>query len=164
MNSTSQIPQALRIFCKEVGAPNAFVCDPHAAQKSKEVRAFCHKIGSTLRVLEERTQHANRAELYIGLIKEGICKDMRESDSPLVLWCYAAERRSNIFNLTAKNLFQLQGQNPHLVTFGEMGDISNLCQFGWYKWVYVRQGKANFPYMKEVLGRCQDHVKMMEMK
>ena len=154
MSSTSQIPQAQRLFCKEVGVPNVFVCDPHSAQKSKEVRAFCHKIGSTLRVLEERTQHANRAELYIGLIKEGIRKDMRESNSPLVLWCYAAERKSNIFNLTAKNLFQLEGQNPHLATFGEMGDISNLCQWSWYEWVYFRQGKAKFPYLKEELGRC----------
>ena len=154
MTSTSQIPQAQRLFCKEVGVPNAFVCDPHAAQKSKEVRAFCHKIGSTLRVLEERTQHANRAELYIGLIKEGIRKDMRASNSPLVLWCYAAERKSNINNLTAKSLFQLQGQTPHFATFGEMGDISNLCQWGWYEWVYFRQGKAKFPHLTEVLGRC----------
>lgn len=29
--------------------------------------------------------------------------------------------------VTAKNLFQLQGQNPYLTTLGEMGDISNLC-------------------------------------
>ena len=88
------------------------------------------------------------------MIKESIRKEICESNSPLVIWCYAAERKSNIFNLTAKNLFQLQGQNPHLATFGEMGDISNLCQWGCYEWVYLRQGKAKFPYLKEDLGRC----------
>ena len=56
--------------------------------------------------------------------------------------------------LTANNLFQLQGQNPYMATLGEMGDISNLCQFGWYEWVYFRQNTARFPYQKEELGRC----------
>ena len=56
--------------------------------------------------------------------------------------------------LTAGNLFQLQGQNPHMATLGKMADISNLCQFGWYEWVYFRQHTASFPYQKEVLGRC----------
>ena len=56
--------------------------------------------------------------------------------------------------LTANNLFQLQGQNPHMATLGEMADISNLCQFGCYEWVYFRQHTASFPYQKEVLGRC----------
>ena len=154
MTSVKDIPAAIKMFAKEVGAPNCFVCDPHKNQKSKEVREFCHRIGTTLRVLEERTQHANRAELYIGLLKESIRKDMRESNSPLRLWCYCAERRASIFTLTAKNLYQLQGTNPYTATLGEMGDISSLCQFAWYEWVYFRQGKASFPLMKEELGRC----------
>ena len=154
MKSAKEFPQALKLFCKEVGVPRALVVDPHKSNKSVEVRAFCHKIGSTLRVLEENTQHADRAELYIGLLKEAVRKDMREMHSPLRLWCHCAERRAQIFNLTAKNLFQLEGQNPHLATFGEMGDISNLCQFGWYEWCYFRQHNAGFPQMQEVLGRC----------
>ncbi len=56
--------------------------------------------------------------------------------------------------LTANNLLQLQVQNPYLAMLGKMGDISNLCQFGWYEWVYFRHNTAKFPYQKEVLGRC----------
>ena len=41
-----------------------------------------------------------------------------------------------------------------MATLGEMGDISNLCQFGWYEWVYFLQHTAVFPYQKEELGRC----------
>ena len=37
---------------------------------------------------------------------------------------------------------------------GEPGDISNLCQFGWYEWCYFRQGKKEFPEPAEELGRC----------
>ena len=85
MKSLTEIPECIKLFAKEVGAPNVFVCDPQRNQTDKRVREFCQKIGTTLRVLEEGTQHANRAELYIGLLKEGVRQDMRESHSPLRL-------------------------------------------------------------------------------
>jgi len=28
----------------------------------------------------------------------------------------------------------------------------NLCQFGWYEWVYFREDSASFPFQKEQLG------------
>ena len=56
--------------------------------------------------------------------------------------------------MRANNLFQLQGQNSHTATYGEKGDIPNICKFGWYKWVYARDGSEPFPYMTEILGVC----------
>ena len=35
---------------------------------------------------------------------------------------------------------------------GEEGDISNLCQFSWYGWVYFREHTTAFHHNKEVLG------------
>ena len=35
----------------------------------------------------------------------------------------------------------------------EEGDISSLCQFGWYEWCYYREHTAAFPHNREVLGR-----------
>ena len=113
-----------------------------------------NKVGTTLRVLEESTQHADRAELYIGLLEKAIGRDLRESNAPMRLWCYCAERRASIMTLTANNLYQLQGQNPYMATLHDMGDISNLCQFGWYEWVYICQHTAQFPRQKSELGRC----------
>ena len=40
------------------------------------------------------------------------------------------------------------------MTFGEPGDISNLCKFGWYKWCYFWQCKKDFPEHDEELGCC----------
>ena len=154
IKSERQFSDALKLFCKEVGAPKAIVVDPHQSQKSDKVRQFLNKVGTTLRVLEESTQHADRAELYIGLLKKAVGRDLRESNSPMRLWCYCAERRASIMTLTANNLFQLQGQNPYMATLNDMGDISNLCQFGWYEWVYFREHKAQFPVQKNELGRC----------
>jgi hypothetical protein len=107
-----------------------------------------------LRVLEAETQWVNRAELYIGLIKEATQKDMRLSRSPIVLWDYCMERIALIYQCTTKRLFQLNGTNPYTATLGDQADISNLCQFGWYEWVYYRDSTASFSYNKECLGRC----------
>ena len=134
MKSKGQFPLALKLFTKGVGVPNTFILDPSGEQMSNEVRAFCHKIGTTLRILEELTQHVDRAELYIGVFKEAVRKDLRETYARMKLWCHCAERRAAISNLTSKNMFQLQGQKPHSMTLGEPGDISNLCQYGWYEW------------------------------
>jgi hypothetical protein len=95
--------------------------------------------------LEEGTPWANKVELYIGLIKEAVRKDMKEPDCPLAFWDYCIERRARINNLTAKTMFKLHGTNSHTALTGEEGDISNLCQFKWYKWCYYREHKDGFP-------------------
>ena len=152
MTKVSDYPQALKMFAKDVGALDVLVADPHPSNKSKDVKAFCNQIGTTLQILEESTQWANRAELYVGLMKEATRKDLCAQHSPLVLWDYCAERRAMIFQLSARDLFQLQGSNPYTATFGEEGDISNLCRYDWYDWVYFWDGSAKFPYPKLSLG------------
>jgi hypothetical protein len=153
MKKESEVLQAVKQFAKAVGAPEAIISDAAGAQKSNDLRQFCHEIGTTLRVLEENTPWANKAELYIGLLKEAVRKDMKESDCPLALWDYCVERRARINNLTARNLFSLHGNTPHQDMTGEEGDISNLCQYGWYEWCYFREKKNKFPFNREILGR-----------
>ena len=106
-----------------------------------------------LKFLERATQWANLAELYIGLLKEAVRKDMKESDSPLKFWDYCAKRRVLINNLTSKNLFQLNGANANLKIVGDAGDISKLCSLDWFEWCYYRD-KSPCPYQCEKLGRC----------
>ena len=123
MKSKSEFPSDFCSFAKEIGVPHALIVDAAVKQTSKTVKKFCHEVGTTLRILEEHTQWANRAELYIGLFKEAIRKDMKASNSPLVLWDYCAEQRSLIHNLTVKSSFQLDGSNPHTATSGEEGSM-----------------------------------------
>ena len=63
------------------------------------------------------------------------------------------ERRVRINNLMAKDNFKLHGMTPHTATLAEEGDISSLCQFGWYEWCYYCEQTAAFPHNHEVLGR-----------
>jgi hypothetical protein len=136
MTSKMEVPQAVKEFAKEIGAPDAIICDAAREQKSKPLRKFLGEIGTTLRVLEEGTPWANKAELYIGLIKEAVRKDMKDSNCPLAFWDYCVERRARINNMTAKDMFKLHGSNAHTALTGDEGDISNLCQYKWYDWCY----------------------------
>ena len=153
MQRKSEVLQAIKQFAKEIGAPTSIFADMSSEQMSHDVQKFCNNIGTTLWALEEITPWSNKAELYIGLLKEAVRKDMRESNSPMILWDYCVERRARINNLMAKDNFKLHGTTPHTATLAEEGDISSLCQFGWYEWCYYCEQMAGFPHNHEVLGR-----------
>ena len=147
MKRQEEFQTAFHWFCKQVGVPVELVVDAHKAQTSNITKRFCHQIGTTLRILERGTPWSNQAELYIGLLKEDSTRDLRTSNAPLVLWDYAIERRAMIHNLIPRPLFQNNGLTPHEVTFGSQGDISRLCNYGWYDWVYYRD-HSTFPIPK----------------
>ena len=154
MRSKSEVLQAVKQFAKEIGAPEAIVCNASKEQTEKlDLKRFLHEIGTTLRVLEEGTPWANKAELYIGLIKEAVRKDMRDSNCPLAFWDYCVERRARINNMTAKSNFKLHGSTPHTELTCDEGNISHICQYAWYEWCYFREQSAQFPFNKELLGR-----------
>ena len=132
MRSQEQFPTDLRWFCKQVGVLDILVVYGHRAQTSNEVKQFCDQVGTTLKILETGTPWANRAELYIGLLKENFRKDLQASNAPMVLWDYAIPRRASIHS----HLFQSDGQTPHVSTFGVQGGISNLFTFVWYECIY----------------------------
>ena len=153
MRRKSEVLQALKKFTKEIGAPTSIIADMSGKQMSHNVRKFCNDIGTTLCALEEGTPCSNKAELYIGLLKEAVRKDMCKTISPMILWDYCIERQARIYNLMAKDNFKLHGTTLHTATMAEVGDISSLCQFGWYEWCYYREHTAAFPNNREVLGR-----------
>ena len=76
LQSKSQVKQAIRLFCKEVGVPSTFIGDQSGEQTSNEVRQYIKSVGSSLRLLEEGTPWANRAELIIGHLKAAVKKDL----------------------------------------------------------------------------------------
>jgi len=112
---------------------------PSGGKTSRKVRCFCNQVGTTLRILEEITQWANRAELYIGFLKECVRKDLRKSNCPLILRDYCAERRAAIHNLIPCDLFQVGKATSHEYQYGVPGDISNLFNYDWYDWWYYRE-------------------------
>ena len=62
----------IKQFAKEIGAPTSIIADMSKEQMSQDVRKFCNDIETTLKALEEGTPLSNKAELYIGLLKEAL--------------------------------------------------------------------------------------------
>ena len=89
MKSQTEFQTAFHWFCKQIGVLIDLIVDGHKSQTSPQVRRFCNQVGTTLKILEVNTPWANRAELYIGMLKEAVCKNMRASNSPMCLWDYA---------------------------------------------------------------------------
>ena len=72
MRSKAEALQAINKFSKEIGSPEAIICDMDCEKMSLELINLCINIGTTLRFLEEGTMWANKAEFYIGLIKGAV--------------------------------------------------------------------------------------------
>ena len=58
--------------------------DVHRAQSSLKVRRLSNQVWTTLLILDRNTAWANRAELYTGLLKGAVRKDMRASHLPMI--------------------------------------------------------------------------------
>ena len=153
MKSRKEVLQAVKMFAKAVGVPEAIICDAAREQTSADLKKFVNEIGSTLRVLEEGTPWANRAELYVGLVKEATRKDLKASGAPLAFWDYCLQRRVRINNATISDNIKIRGTSPYTDIFHEEADISNLCQYAFYDWCYYRDQGEEFPFAKERLGR-----------
>ena len=70
----------LKAEAKEIGVPEAIICDMAGEQTSPTLKRFCQEIGTTLKFLQEGTPWTNKAELDIRLIKEAVRMDSKESD------------------------------------------------------------------------------------
>ena len=118
MKSKADVLQALQQFAKETRAPDVIICDASGEQTKKEVKQFLSKAGISLKILEEGTPWLNKAELYIGLMKEAV-PYMKSSYCPLPFCYYFIERRAHINNMTAKELLCLDGSNAFTNLTGE---------------------------------------------
>ena len=130
------------------------LCDGSKEQTQGDAKKACDLVGTTIRMLERKKPFSNRAELYVGMVKRAIKKDLRESDAPMRFWDYCAQRIEKVNNATAKNVFQLEGQTPEYHITGQLADISNISQFAWFEWVYGRDVLKRFPDQSLVLGRA----------
>ena len=58
--------------------------------------------------------------------------NVRRADLPLVFCDYQAKCRIIVQNITARNLFQLHGNNHHMALTKKEENISNVFQYRWY--------------------------------
>ena len=157
-----EVPLALKSFFKTVGVPPKIICDGAPEQIKGESRRLCNKVDTEIIQLERGTPWANRAEGYVGITKSETKTDLKISNCPMVLWCYAVERRANILSASTRNIYELYGQVPQSKISGQQTDISSLAAFGWYEWVYYRDPGQTYPMASERLGRCLGPAELQE--
>ena len=128
----SEVPLALKSFFKTVGVPPKIVCDGAPEQVKGESRMLCNKVDTEIVQLERGTPWANQAEGYKGITKSESKTDLKISNCPMVLWCYAVERRGKILSALTCNIYELYGQVPQSKLSGQQTDISSLAAFSGY--------------------------------
>ena len=69
-----------------------------------------------------------------------------------MLWDDCLELEAYIYSNMALDIFKLDGMTPETNMSGETSDITTLCEYGWYQWVYFRDKSVTFPGEKLVLG------------
>jgi hypothetical protein len=147
----AEVLQAVKQLQKGVGASDAIICDMAGEQTSHQ--RFCQEIG-TVASPRGRGRRANKAELYIGLIKEAVRKDMKESDLPTF---------GTVLNVTDQ---QLDCEKTSSTPMGRMPTCTHWrgeviyqlvsIQNG-HDWCYFReQGKFPFNGAGRVLGPARE--------
>ena len=96
-----------------------------------ETRKLWSLSSCTIKGLEKGIPFSNKAECYVGIVKSNVKKDLKLSNSPLVLWNYRVDHRCKILSASARNRYLLEGMAAYTKITGQPYDISNLCMFSW---------------------------------
>ena len=67
-----------------MGVPHTMIMDGHSAQVNIHLQRLCQHVGTIMSMLETSTSWSNWAELYIGLFKEAVRKNLIISNSTMV--------------------------------------------------------------------------------
>ena len=134
--------QAVKQFAKEIGAPDAVICDMASEQTSPALKRFCQEIGTTQRVSRRRTPLGKQSRIVHWINKGGSSKvHERVRLSPCFLGLLCRAQSESTISQQRIFLRYMHEMNAHTALTGEDGDIFNLCQYKWYDWCYFREQK-----------------------
>ena len=153
MTSKSMAHESLDLLFKRDGVPRALISDGAHELVQGQFRKKARAAGCHCKETEPHSQFSNRSEGCVREVKRSTRRAMLRTPAPHRLWDYCAELQASIRSNTAHDLFTLGGQVPETLMTGSTADISELCEFRWYQWVYFRDSVAKFPEEEEVLGR-----------
>jgi hypothetical protein len=144
---------SLDLLFPEEGVPNTMVMDDANELVGGKFRQKCRHAGCYSRVTEPYSPWMNRAKGTIRELKRATRRAMVKSGSPKRLWDYCLELQSRIRSNVAHEITTLGGQTPETLMSGETADISSLCEFEWFQWIWYCDEIASFPNDSRVLGR-----------
>jgi Reverse transcriptase (RNA-dependent DNA polymerase) len=136
MKSKSEAHYTLDMVHQEFGAFRVMIPDNAKELTEGAFRDKLRRAGTVIAPVEAYSPNQNRAESAIRELKRMYRRTMIATKAPEGLWDHCFQLMSEIRSHTALNLMRLGGETPTTYLTGETADISHLCQFGWYDYVW----------------------------
>jgi hypothetical protein len=136
MRSKGEAHLTLDLLHNQYGAFRVMIPDNAKELTAGSFRDKLRRAGTMISPIEAYTPNQNKAESAIRELKRLYRRLMQESKAPEVLWDHCFEYVAQIRSHTALNLMSLYGQTPTTHLLGDTVDISHLCQFEWYEYVW----------------------------
>jgi hypothetical protein len=126
----------LDLLHHQYGVFHTIIPDNARELTQKDFLDKARRAGSIIHPVEAYTPNQNRAESSIRELKRMYRRAMVASSAPRVLWDHCFELQALIRSHTALDMLSLAGDVPETMLLGDTTDISNLCQFAWYEFVW----------------------------
>ena len=128
------------------------IMDGSKEQSMGEFRHKTRQAGCHVKQTEPYSPWQNATEGAIRELKKGTARKMLRTGSAKVLWDDCMELESEIRSSTVNDVFELDGEVPKTKLRGETANITHICEFGWYDWVYYKENAVTYPDNKWHLG------------
>ena len=96
------VANAMKIHFKEIGVLPDLIADGAREKFQGEALQLANQSGYQIVKLEKGTPDPNIPESFIKMLNNETKRDLVDSDSPMVFWCYFVERRACIINATVR--------------------------------------------------------------
>jgi hypothetical protein len=153
MKKVSDVHETLDLFLHRYGLPKELVSDGAQAYVGGEFKKKAREAGCFCKLTDPYSPWQNRAEGEIREVKRLAGRWMVKTKSPKRLWDYCVELASIVRSHTAHDNYKLNGQVPETIMMGQTADISFICEFKWYSWLYYHEPTVKFPEERVMLGR-----------
>ena len=154
MRTKSEAHLTLDALFKSVGIPRVLIPDNAKELTQGDFRRKAQRVQCPIHPVEAYTPNQNFAEDAIRELKRSLRRTMSTTESLECLWDLCLVYLSMVRSHTALPIRELQGQVPATLLTGDTADISHICEFGWYDWVwYISPEKAGETMERKRLGR-----------
>ena len=151
LRSESEGPTALKDFIRDIGVPLAMRTDNSKMQDGAGWKDVLRRFGIKSSFTEPHHPWQNRAELYIGRVKNMMEILFNRTGAPNELWAKGLEHIVYVWNRTAHKAHRYR--TPLEVLTGDTPDISAILSHRFYDRVLFLDPQTSFPESKEKLGR-----------
>ena len=151
MKTKNQMPETLKDFIRQWGAPSGLMSDSAKVETSKAIKDILRTYAIKDVQSEPNHQHQNYAERRIQEVKNTSTLIMDRVKAPNCLWYLCLKYVTVLLNHLSSP--GLDNKTPIEKAFGVTPDISALIQFYFYQPVmYLDTNKPSYPNSKELFG------------